>query len=103
MKSVSNLNSGGKLVRKKLTPEEERRLEALNFEKAYRDRISMLADERAEGEAIGVAKEKAKRDKEISDIAANLKAMGMTDEQIRAALTTKVQDTEESEDMDFEL
>ena len=80
------------LTIKKLSATEEMRLEALNFEKAYKDRISMLADERAEGRA----EEKAK-------IIAKMRASGMSEDQIKAILTTKVQDNEEDEDMDFEL
>ena len=63
------------LTIKKLTAREEMQLEAINREKAERDRISIIAYERAEARA-----------EERVKLAANLRAMGMSEEQIKLAL-----------------
>ncbi len=84
---------GSLLTYKKLTPEEERRLEAFYREKAERDRITMLADATNKGRAEGIAEGKA-------EVAANLRAMGMSEEQIKLALNGLISEAMEDNSAD---
>ena len=70
---------------------EQLRFDAISREKYINDQASLersaklagRAEGRAEGEAIGLKKGRAERDNEIL---ANLKAMGLSEEQIKQAL-----------------
>ncbi len=72
------------LTIKKLSASEEMRYEALAREKAERDRITMLADATNKGRAEGRA-----------EVAANLRAMGMSEEQIKLALNGLISEATE--------
>ncbi len=88
---------GSLLTYKKLTPKEERRLEAFYREKAERDRITMLADAtnkgRAEGRTEGRAESEAK-------MIAKMRASGMTESQIKSILSIDDEQLAESNSAD---
>ncbi len=84
---------GSLLTYKKLTPEEERRLEAFYREKAERDRITMLADATNKGRAEGRAESEAK-------MIAKMRASGMTESQIKSILSIDDEQFAESNSAD---
>jgi len=93
------------LTIKKLSASEEMRYEALAREKAERDRITMLADATNKGLAKGKAEGRAEGKAEV---AANLRAMGMSEEQIMLALNGSISKvvedntTDEDDNEEFE-
>lgn len=76
------------LTVKKLTATEEMQLEALNREKAERDRISIDAEIRAEGRAEGIAEERAKAEADRAQIIANMRANGLPENLINSIMNT---------------
>ena len=72
-----------KVIYKKMSDLEKAQELAEMREKALHIEATEKAHARAEGEAIGLTKGRAERDNEIL---ANLKAMGLSEEQIKQAL-----------------
>lgn len=82
---------------KKLTKTEEMQLELLNREKAERDRISIIAEERADAKAEGIAEGEA-------NIIAKMRASGMSESEIESVLGIEIEQpfVDNYDDEDFE-